>query len=65
MGDKATVYFWKVWNQNLGENVIAPRPGTLEAIKHAQGSPITDTAMEIDAADLDGDGFRRKDLPPL
>lgn len=54
MSETSKVYYWKVWNQQVGENVTAPRPGTIDAIRAAQGTPIMDTEFEIEKADLDG-----------
>ena len=56
---KETVYYYTFINDK-GETVRPRRPGTLEAIKNtslASATPLMSTALEVDEADLDEDGF--------
>jgi hypothetical protein len=56
---KETVYYYTFINDQ-GETVRPRRPGALEAIKHtrlASATPLMSTALEVDEADLDEDGF--------
>ena len=56
---KETVYYYTFIN-DLGETVRPRRPGTLAAIKQtrlASATPLMRTALEVDEADLDEDGF--------
>jgi len=56
---KQTVYYYTFLNDQ-GETVRPRRPGTLEAIMHtslARATPLMGTALEVDADDLDEEGF--------
>src|SRR5262249_6216545 len=56
---KEIVYYYTFIN-DTGETVRPRRPGTLEAIKNtriASATPLTNTALEVDEADLDEVGF--------
>ena len=56
---KETVYYYTFLNDQ-GETVRPRRPGTLAAITQmrlARATPLMRTAMEVDEADLDEDGF--------
>jgi hypothetical protein len=56
---KETVYYYTFLNDK-GETVRPRRPGILEAIKRtrlASATPLMRTALEVDAADLDEEGF--------
>ena len=56
---KETVYYYTFINDQ-GETVRPRRPGTLEAITNsslARATPLMGTALEVDADDLDEDGF--------
>ena len=56
---KETVYYYTFINE-YGETVRPRRPGTLEAIKNtrlASATPLMRTALEVDEAELDEDGF--------
>jgi hypothetical protein len=56
---KETVYYYTFINDK-GETVRPRRPGTLAAIKNtslASATPLMTTALEVDEADLDEDGF--------
>jgi len=59
-----TVYYYTFINDK-GETVRPRRPGTLEAIKNtrlASATPLMSTALEVDEADLDEDGFYPREL---
>jgi len=61
---KETVYYYTFINEK-GEPVRPRRPGTLEAIKNthlASATPLMRTALEVDEADLDEDGFYPREL---
>jgi hypothetical protein len=61
---KETVYYYTFINEK-GETVRPRRPGTLEAIKNtrlASATPLMTTALEVDEADLDEDGFYPREL---
>jgi hypothetical protein len=54
-----TVYYYTYINAQ-GELVRPRRPGTLAAIQHlriASATPLMRTALEVDAQELDEDGF--------
>ena len=56
---KETVYYYTFLNEK-GGTVRPRRPGTLAAIKNARlasATPLMSTALEVDEADLDEDGF--------
>jgi hypothetical protein len=56
---KQTVYYYTFLNDQ-GETVRPRRPGTLEAIMNtslARATPLMGTALEVDADDLDEEGF--------
>jgi hypothetical protein len=60
---KVTVYHFKTYNHDTGQQETSQRPATLRAIKQARGTPIPETALVVDKRDLDPDGFyRRVDL---
>jgi hypothetical protein len=61
---KETVYYYTFINEK-GETVRPRRPGTLEAIKNtslASATPLMSTALEVDEANLDEDGFYPREL---
>ena len=61
---KETVYYYTFLNEK-GETVRPRRPGTLAAIKNtslASATPLMTTALEVDKADLDEDGFYPREL---
>jgi hypothetical protein len=61
---KETVYYYTFINEQ-GETVRPRRPGTLEAIKNtrlARATPLMRTALEVDEAELDEDGFYPREL---
>ena len=55
--DKVTVYRFQIWDQNLGENVWAPRMATVGAIQRVNGAVDEATAQLVDRSALDGNGF--------
>jgi len=55
---KVTVYYFKMWENNLGEHVQSKRMATLEKINEIKGAiSLMETAKEIDTSNLDPDGF--------
>ena len=61
---KETVYYYTFINDK-GQTIRPRRPGTLEAIKNmsiASATPLMRTALEVDEADLDEDGFYPREL---
>jgi hypothetical protein len=59
-----TVYYYTFINEH-GETVRPRRPGTLEAIKNtrlASATPLMRTALEVDEAELDEDGFYPREV---
>jgi hypothetical protein len=56
----ATVYRFTVWDQIIGDNVLAPRFATLQAIGRVRGGPLTETMRLVNDGDLDDDGFYPK-----
>jgi len=57
---KVTVYFFEKYNITEDKNIRSKRPATLDAITRVCGQAIMDTALEIDEAELDDEGFRKK-----
>ena len=53
---KATVYCFRKFDINKGENVTSKYMATLEAIKGFEGVPLTETAKEVDVSELDDNG---------
>jgi hypothetical protein len=56
---KVTIYRWHRYRVITDEEVVTGRWATREAIKAARGEILEDTAREVDASDLDGNGFLR------
>jgi hypothetical protein len=54
---KVTVYRWHRYRIKTDEELVSGRWATREAIEAARGEVLEDTAREVDASDLDGDGF--------
>jgi hypothetical protein len=52
----ATVYHFKVWDPQRGENVIQPLKSTAERIKTIGGEIILGTAEEVPFSALDTEG---------
>jgi hypothetical protein len=65
MTKKVTVYRFKKWDRDAGDDRLARRWATIEAIVRADGSIIRESAIEIDAAHLDGNGMTASDFDPL
>jgi len=57
---KVTVYYFKKWDDSTHQNLRSKHPGTLEAIKRAEGTELMETALEVDEAELDDNGFWKK-----
>jgi hypothetical protein len=55
--DKVTVYRFQIWDQNIGENVWAPRMATVGAIQRVNGAVDEATAQLVDRSLLDAGGF--------
>ena len=60
MPDQVTVYFFTKYDIGSDQNLRSKRPATLEAIERSFGQPLMETAEEINVADLDEEGFRRR-----
>ena len=61
MSNQVTVYFFSKHDVASDQTIRSQRPATLEAIRRSAGVPLMETAQEIDAADLDDVGFRRRE----
>ena len=55
--DKVTVYRFQIWDQNIGQNVWAPRMATVGAIQRVNGAVDEATAQLVDRSALDCNGF--------
>jgi hypothetical protein len=55
--DKVTVYRFQIWDQNIGQNVWAPRMATVAAIQRINGAVDEATAQLVDRSALDCNGF--------
>ncbi len=53
----AAIYRFYWWDQNIGDNVLAPRSATLETIKRVNGDPDLSTETIVEEAELDGNGY--------
>jgi len=51
------VYYFSGWDQMQGDNLLAKRPATLEAIKVRDGTPLPQTRRVVDSGELDNNGF--------
>jgi hypothetical protein len=56
-----TVYFFEKYDIVTDKTVRSKRPATREAISKVCGIPIESTGLEVNEADLDGDGFRKRE----
>jgi hypothetical protein len=61
--DKVTVYRFQIWDQNIGQNVWAPRMATVGAIQRVNGAVDEATAQLVDRSALDCDGFYQAKPP--
>jgi hypothetical protein len=50
---KVKIYKFKVWDNDAGENKIAPRMATREFVAKARGEVMEGTEREIDSSLLD------------
>ena len=57
---KVTVYCFTGYDHTSGQTVSAQRMATLETIKELKGTPLMETAKEVDTSELDGNGFYPK-----
>jgi hypothetical protein len=57
MGEKVKVYRFTRYNIDTDRELVAPRFATLETIRQAQGAAIMESEVEVEAAELDGNGF--------
>jgi hypothetical protein len=55
--NKVTVYRFQIWDQDIGENVWAPRMATVGAIQRVNGAVDEATAQLVDRSALDDNGF--------
>ena len=53
---KTTVYQFTKFDISQGKNIVAMRMATLEAIKLFEGTPVMDTAKEVDETEVDENG---------
>ncbi len=58
---RVTVYYFQKYDIVTDKNVRSQRPATLETIAKCGGEAIKETALEVDKARLDGDGFLTKE----
>ena len=64
MAGTVTVYFFEMYAIESDQMVRSKRPATLAAIERVGGEAIKNTAQDVDADDIDEDGFRRRDYTP-
>jgi hypothetical protein len=57
---KVTVYCFTGYHINTDQTINSKHMATLEAIKKSSGVPLMETAKEVDASELDGNGFYPK-----
>jgi hypothetical protein len=55
--EKVTVYYFRGFSIVSGQFHNSPRMATLEFITKHNYEPLKETAIEVNRADLDGDGF--------
>ena len=53
------VYKYRFWNPTRDEMVVAPREGTLDAIRNGLGIPILESGKRVARRALDPHGFAR------
>lgn len=58
---RATVYRYRWYDVSTDSNDVRPMRGTREAIDRISGEIIEESAEEVDASLLDGNGFLRDD----
>jgi hypothetical protein len=51
------VYNFVIWDHENGENVVAPRQATIEAIARVKGTADLSTENLVEESSLDGNGF--------
>lgn len=57
---KVTVYCFTGYNIITDKTLPSKHMATLETIKGLKGSPLMETAKEVDTSELDGNGFYPK-----
>ncbi len=62
---KVTVYFFEGYDIINDKFIRSQRPATLDTITKVCGQAIMETALEIDEAELDDEGFRKKNNTDL
>lgn len=55
--EKITVYYFESYDIVSDKTVRSPRPATRDAITQCGGVILEDTAQNVDASQLDGNGF--------
>ena len=56
---RVRVYRFKAYDGAMGDDRVAPRAATRNAITHANGTVIEDKTIEVDESELDGNHFLR------
>lgn len=54
---KVTVYYFTAFDTQSGERKRSERRASTDAIKAAKGTPIAETALEVDISQIGPDGF--------
>ena len=54
-----TIFSFTIYDIKTDTRVLSPRKGTLEAIAAVNGVVIEKTAEEVQASQLDGNGFTK------
>lgn len=57
--NRVTVYYFTGYNIDTDKQTVSRRPATLDMIRRANGEPLVETALVVDASELDGNGFAR------
>jgi hypothetical protein len=65
MTERVTVYRFKKWDNVIGDDRVARRWATVEAISRTDGAIIRESATEIDASNLDSTGMTASDFDPF
>jgi hypothetical protein len=64
MAEMVTVYRFRTWDRNTGEERFSRRWGTAVAIARVDGVIDRGSAITIDASSLDGNGMAEPDFDP-
>ena len=54
---KVTVYYFTALDASSGEDKRSERRATPDRIKAVKGTPIPESALEVDISEIDQDGF--------